>query len=343
MEESSVTSSPLVSVCIANYNGSKIIAGCIDSVLAQDCEFQVEILVHDDASTDDSADIVLRDYPCVRLIRGRHNIGFCASNNRMVAEAQGDYILLLNNDAELFSDALRSLMEETSAIGRVAILSLPQYDYHSGGLIDRGCRLDPFFNPVPNLDLKRHDVAMVIGACMWMPKGLWMEMGGFPEWFGSIAEDMYLCCRARMAGYAVRALDVSGYRHRVGQSFGGGRVSDHQLVSTFRRRALSERNKSFVMVMICPSPFLQLLFPIHLALLFLEGVLLTTVKGRFDYLTKIYLPIYAALCRQSHALVCTRSAIMQNRRLTGHQFFRLFDLLPYKLRMLLKYGLPQLT
>lgn len=343
MEKSSVTSNPLISVCIANYNGSKFIARCIDSVVAQDCKFQVEILVHDDASTDDSADIVLCDYPYVRLIRSWHNIGFCASNNRMVAEAQGDYILLLNNDAELFPDALRSLMEETRAIGGTAILGLPQYDYYSGELIDRGCRLDPFFNPVPNLDPRRHDVAMVIGACMWMPKGLWVEMGGFPEWFGSIAEDMYLCCRARMAGYPVRALDVSGYRHRVGQSFGGGRVSEHQLVSTFRRRALSERNKSFVMAMTCPTPFLLLLFPIHLALLCLEGGLLTIVKGRSDYLTKIYLPVYSALWRQSHTLVCTRGCIMQSRRLTGRQFFRLFDPLPYKLRMFLKYGLPQLT
>ena len=42
---------------------------------------------------------------------------------------------------------------------------------------------------------------MVIGACLWIQKGLWEELGGFPEWFGSIAEDMYLCCRARLAGY----------------------------------------------------------------------------------------------------------------------------------------------
>ena len=37
---------------------------------------------------------------------------------------------------------------------------------------------------------------MVIGACLWIPQGLWTELGGFPEWFESIAEDMYLCCRA---------------------------------------------------------------------------------------------------------------------------------------------------
>ena len=53
-----VSALPLVSVCIANYNGSGMISGCIESVLGQDFDFPVEILVHDDASTDDSAEIV---------------------------------------------------------------------------------------------------------------------------------------------------------------------------------------------------------------------------------------------------------------------------------------------
>jgi hypothetical protein len=49
------------------------------------------------------------------------------------------------------------------ALGKPAILSLPQYDFETGKLVDRGCLLDPFFNPVPNLDPAREDVAMAIG------------------------------------------------------------------------------------------------------------------------------------------------------------------------------------
>ena len=218
-----VNDHPVVSICIANYNGSSIIAGCIESVLAQDCDFPIEILVHDDASTDESAELVVHDYPSVRLIRSNSNVGFCVANNRMVAEARGTYILLLNNDAELYPDALRVLLDEAKAVGKPTILSLPQHDYLTGNLIDRGCLLDPFFNPVPNLDPQRREVAMVIGACFWLPKTLWEELGGFPEWFGSIGEDLYLCCRARLACYPVRALGVSGYRHCVGRSFGGGK------------------------------------------------------------------------------------------------------------------------
>ena len=174
---------PLVSVCIANYNGSGMIAGCIESVIGQKCDFSVEILVHDDASTDDSPELVVRDYPDVRLIRSKSNVGFCVANNRMVAQAKGDYVLLLNNDAELQPDALHVLLNEANAVGKPAILSVPQYDYSTGELIDRGCMLDPFFNPVPNRNPKRREVAMVIGACLWIPRTLWEKLGGFPDWF----------------------------------------------------------------------------------------------------------------------------------------------------------------
>ena len=111
-----------------------------------------------------------------------------------------------------------------------AILTLPQYDAETGALLDIGSRLDPFLNPVPNLDPARNEVGTVHGACLWIDKALWDELGGFPEWFGSVGEDLYLCCCARLAGYPVRALGNSGYRHRVGQSFGGGKAQAGKLV-----------------------------------------------------------------------------------------------------------------
>lgn len=336
------TNSPVISVCIANYNGMEMIEACIESVLRQDIAHLTEIIVHDDASPDGSVALIRTRYPEIKLIESRDNVGFCIANNRMVTQAQGDYILLLNNDAELLPSALNTLLTAAQAISKPTILSLPQYNAQNGEIIDRGCLLDPFFNPVPNLDPARRDVAMVIGACLWIPKKLWDELGGFPEWFGSIGEDLYLCCKARLAGYQVQALPGSGYRHRAGASFGGGKVQNGRLATTFRRRALSERNKTFVIVMTCPTPAMQLLLPIHLLLLLMEGALLAALRGRTSYLRDIYLPVFQALYRHRAQLFKGRKANMAQKGSRDIDFFSSFHITPYKVHMLLRHGLPHL-
>lgn len=338
-----MTGAPLVSVCIANFNGIELIDACIASVKAQDCATTVEIIVHDDASTDGSVERIRTSYPDVRLIISPENVGFCVANNRMAKAAQGKYLLLLNNDATLLPDALGVLLTEAGRLARPAILSLPQYDFATGELLDIGCRLDPFLNPVPNRDAHRNDVGMVMGACLWIDKQLWDDLGGFPEWFGSIGEDLYLCCRARLAGFPVRVLGISGYRHRVGKSFGGGKVRGGKLATTFRRRALSERNKTYVMALTYPAPFMQFALPLHLFLLLIEGGLLSILLGRVAYLKEIYLPVFAAIFGKRKLLVNGRRAIMIERRLASADFYAAFDPVPYKLRMLLRYGLPRLS
>jgi GT2 family glycosyltransferase len=332
---------PVCSICIANYNGDAFLRDCLESVFAQQGNITFEIIVHDDASTDDSVKLLREKYPQVELLASQENVGFCISNNRMVEHARGEFILLLNNDATLYSDALISLLSAAHAQTTVGILTLPQYDWETGALVDRGCLLDPFYNPVPNLDPARKDVALVIGACLWIPRVLWDVLGGFPEWFGSIGEDLYLCCRARLSGHPVRVLGVSGYRHRVGSSFGGGKARDGKLATTFRRRALSERNKTFVMVMTCPAPIMQLWLPVHLLLLLVEGVMLAMLRGQRAYLSEIYLPVFRALFKNRRLLLKQRKTIMQQRSIRWRDFFSVFRLMPYKLSMLFRHGLPQ--
>ncbi len=185
---------------------------------------------------------------------------------------------------------------------------------------------------------------MVIGACLWLPRSLWLALGGFPEWFGSIAEDMYLCCRARLAGYAVRSLRVSGYRHWQGKSFGGNRLSEQSLRMTFRRRALSERNKTLVMVMMSPWFFLVWLLPMHLLWLLVEGLLLTLIRRDLSFLRVVYLPAMAALLRYRRQWWRVRREL-QAARQAGSVLASLgvTTLWPHKLVMLWRYGLPQVS
>jgi len=340
---SPAASHPVVSVCIANYNGIEVIDDCIRSIVEQRGSIPVEILIHDDASTDGSADYIKAHYPNATLIESSDNVGFCVANNRLAAIARGDYLLLLNNDAALFPDALQTLLCEAERLNTSAILSLPQYDAQTGDLIDIGCLLDPFLNPVPNQNPQRNDVGMVIGACLWISKMLWNELEGFPEWFESIGEDLYLCCRARLAGNPVRALGQSGYRHRVGSSFGGGRISDGKLITTYTRRALSERNKTFVMVMHYPALLILLTLPIHIILLLIECFFLSAFHMKTLPIKRIYIPLWPALFRRRWLLATTRKNIMSNAKVHTKQFFLPFVWAPRKLQMLFKHGIPKLV
>jgi GT2 family glycosyltransferase len=335
------TPPPLVSVCIANYNGMTVIDDCLHSVMAQEGDIALEIIVHDDASDDGSVAHIRDRYPTARLIESKENAGFCVANNRMAAEAQGKYLLLLNNDAALYPDAVRTLLAEAYRLERPAILGLAQHDAASGELVDIGDLLDPFLNPIPNVEPTLNDVGMVIGACLWIPKSLWDELGGFPEWFGSIAEDMYLCCRARLAGHPVRALATSGYRHWQGRSFGGNRVTDKGLATTFRRRALSERNKSFVMVLTYPAPWMWPILALHLLLLFIEGCLLTVIKADRRFWREIYGPCFRALWCQRSMLFELRRDIHKSTRVGIVAFASAFRWVPRKLHMLARHGLPR--
>lgn len=331
---------PECSICIANYNGEVFIENCINSVLKQECDFSYEIIVHDDASKDDSVKLLRSTFPEINLIESEQNVGFCESSNRMASAATGTYILHLNNDAELLPDALSTLHRYARELGKPAILTLPQYDYETGELVDRGSLVDLFLNPVPNLDPVRKEVAMVIGACLWVPRALWNQLGGFPDWFESLSEDLYLCALARTQGLPVHALSDSGYRHRSGASFGGGKVVANRLNTTRRRRRLSERNKSYTMFLSYPAPWFQIILPLHLLALLIEGCLLFLIKRDAALWREIYWNCVRELWRNRRRLRGHRKAVQRQRLVTAPQFFSTTVFMPRKLTMLFKYGVP---
>jgi len=333
---------PVCSICIANYNGAAVIGPCLESIYDQEFHLPLEIIIHDDASTDTSVDFIRHRFPDVTLIVSESNVGYCVSNNRMVSRARGRYILLLNNDAALHRDAVRTLYNHAERYPGPAILGLPQYDMQTGELIDRGSLFDPFLNPVPNLDPGRTDVGMVMGACLWIPKALWEELGGFPEWFGSLAEDMYLCCLARLRGYSVMVLPGSGFDHWIGKSLGGGKVIQNSLMTTYRRRVLSERNKSFVLLICCPAPVLYLLLPVHFLLLAAEGMILSLLKGSWRVFYEIYFSCLRSVWGKRACLSRVRRNIQSSRRVSSGKYFSAHRWFPYKLEMLAKHGIPSI-
>lgn len=331
---------PLCSICIAHYQGHELIAECIESVLAQDCDFSIEIIVHDDASPDGSVAYLLHNYPQIEILESTKNVGFCIANNRMVEHARGTYVLLLNNDAALFPDALSTLANESEQNSTTGILTLPQYDWESENLVDRGCLLDPFYNPVPNLDPGRLDVAMVIGACLWINRTLWCELGGFPEWFEAIGEDLYLCCLARLTGKSVHATTESGYRHRQGHRIGGNKPHLGVLSTTYNRRALSERNKTFTLLILTPTACTLPLAALHFLSLIVEGLILAVASRDLHLLTTVYWATLRSTLSQRKRILAERRKVQRQRGCSVSQYAKPFSILPRKLSLLRQYGLP---
>jgi GT2 family glycosyltransferase len=219
---------------------------------------------------------------------------------------------------------------------------LPQYDWATGLLVDRGLLLDPFYNPVPNLDASRADVAMVIGACLFMPRSLWQALGGFPEWMGSIAEDMFLCCTARLSGSRVRVAASSGYRHRQGASFGGNKPFAGKLLTTSRRRQLSERNKTAVMFICTPTFLVWPLLGLHLLVLAIEGAVMALLSGRRSIWTEIYGAAIRGIWVDIRVLTKRRSLQQAGRAISLGRYCRPFTLFPHKLRLLYRHGTPDI-
>lgn len=90
---------PLLSVCVVAYNHEKYIKECINSILAQKVDFEIEILVGNDCSTDHTAEILKEEYENkITIINRKENLGLCANLRDLLIRAKGKYVFLFSGD-----------------------------------------------------------------------------------------------------------------------------------------------------------------------------------------------------------------------------------------------------
>jgi len=225
---------PQVSIILINYRQAQLTHNCIASIKEHIGCLRYEIIVVDNASGDGSAEI-LQNIDGIKYLGQEENVGFGTANNRGVAEAQGEYIWILNNDTLLSNNApeyLLRYMEEHKECGVAGgYLHHPdgQYCLSGGRLYTPGKYLWSAVRPLLPWKEKQEardgiaeqEVGYVIGADMWMRKDVFEQVGGFDERIFMYFEDVELCQRLHNAGYSAMLIAGPEIIHVEGGSTGG--------------------------------------------------------------------------------------------------------------------------
>jgi hypothetical protein len=209
-----------LSVVILNWNTRKLLEACLRSLLHSQPGLALEVLVVDNASEDDSREMVRRLFPEVRLLCNPVNIGFGAGNNSALPQTAGRYVLFLNSDTVVTEGALVKMVCYADAHPDIGILG-PKL-LNPDGSLQYSCRSYPnlgtgFFRntPLGRLMPKNkftsdyllqdwdhatpRDVDWVSGAALMIRRTLLEQIGGFDEEFFMYCEDVDLCWRANHA------------------------------------------------------------------------------------------------------------------------------------------------
>ena len=248
----------LVSVVILNWNGQAYIKGCLDSVLRQDYG-NVEVIVVDNASEDESPDIVHKNYRDVVLIQNRSNLGFSVGNNIGIQRARGDFLLVLNNDTELDRGCITAMKRSIDRDSRYGTSASKIYLKDSPGTIDAaGIVVFPDglsigrgrFEP-GSLYEKEEEVFFSSGCCALYRREMLEDIRIFGEYydedFFAYAEDTDLGWRARLRGWkCVYAPTAVVYHAR---SASAGKYSP-------MKAFLVERNRMWLEVKNFPFPLI---------------------------------------------------------------------------------------
>ena len=204
---------PLCSVVIPSYNGRSWLETCLSSIARHRPGADgpaIEIIVADDASTDDTPSWLADAHPDVKLVRLERNGGFCVSANAGIAAALGEVVQLLNNDTEVTAGWIEAGLRPFAdpRVGSVAPLVLVRSD--PSRVDSAGDRYAAFGWPSKRghgQDSRRwadHPADRVFGAsgssAFYRARAL-RAVGAFDPTFGSYYEDVDLAFRLRWAGY----------------------------------------------------------------------------------------------------------------------------------------------
>jgi GT2 family glycosyltransferase len=230
-----------LSIVIICWNDWKVIENCLRSIFAGTRQLDYEVIVSDNGSSDGSVEKIRQQFPQVRIVENRANLGFARGNNAGIREAAGEYILILNPDTIVHEGSLDRWIEfadkhrEAGAFGcRVhnpdgtyqrsarPFPTISRYLVASFGLRFLGRLQRPVLSDEYEGwygDTER-EVDWQSGCCVMLRRDLLQRLGGFDEQFFYQFEEVDLCRRVWNAGSRVRFTPEVSITHLGGQSVG---------------------------------------------------------------------------------------------------------------------------
>lgn len=220
---------PFFSVIIPNYNGQRFLPTLL-TALRQQTFRDFEVILADDASSDDSVAFVESQYPEVRLLVNRRNVGFVRTCNMGVDAALGRLVVLLNNDTEPESTWLAELAKAVCANPQAAVITskLLLFDdrqklHTTGDLL--GPDGIPHNRGVWEVDDGQYDDDPIIfsgsGGASAFRKDIWQQLGGFDEDFWMYLEDVDFGFRAQLLGWGAVFAPAARVYHHLSATGGG--------------------------------------------------------------------------------------------------------------------------
>lgn len=197
-----MTPPPHFSIVLVTRNRSGDLRRALQSCQTQK-EVSFEVLVYDDASTDDTRKLIESEFPSVRYFRSDSQIGYIVLRNRGFRDALGQYVISIDDDAYFSSsECLEQIEHKWKAhpkAGALAVSYLEPSRSESAGLMQKpedGCQVRNFIGCAHSI---RRDVAI--------------SLGGYREYFVHQGEERDLCLRMLAAGMEVRYVEVAPIVH----------------------------------------------------------------------------------------------------------------------------------
>ncbi|MBI5300722.1 MAG: glycosyltransferase family 2 protein [Chloroflexi bacterium] len=236
--------STFLSIVILNYNTRELLARCLHSV--ERCVPDAQVIVVDNASTDDSAALVSETFSSVRLIANSNNRGFARGMNQGLSEFTAPFVFALNADTELTPTTLPPLLAAATQLPRAGILAPTQIAsdgaplasaFPDPTLISEMMRLIFFRDHlaarfhrgawrVRTGDIPER-VNWLMGAALLFRRECLQSVGGFDETQFMYGEDWDICYRARQNNWRVYLVPAARIIHHTNvagkQAFGASR------------------------------------------------------------------------------------------------------------------------